>query len=203
MTKSGAGKRLRQRSAGLLRWLHIYLSMTSFVIVLFFAATGLTVNHPSWLGTQKSSLRQGMVDASFLSATPGKPYEPLRLVDAIRHAQKFHGQVEELRIDDEQISYSMRAPGYSADVFVNRASGHYDATVVSYGAMAFVNDLHRGRDAGPYWKWINDLCAGFLCIVSLSGLGLLCFMNKKITKGLAMALLGLVLMAFALLPIVG
>jgi hypothetical protein len=30
------------------RWLHIYLSMFSFVIVLFFSVTGLTLNHLEW-----------------------------------------------------------------------------------------------------------------------------------------------------------
>lgn len=195
------GLRLRQRSAGLLRWLHVYLSMISFAVVLFFAATGLTVNHPSWIAHEKTSLRHGTVNPSLLSAPAGKPYKPLQLVDAIRRQEQLHGQPEELRIDDGQISYSMRAPGYSADVFVDRMSGRYDATVVSYGAMAFVNDLHRGRDVGPYWKWINDLCAGFLCLVSLSGLGLLCFMNKKIATGLALAVIGLTLSTLALLPL--
>ena len=175
--------------------------MASFAVVLFFATTGLTVNHPSWLGAQKSSLRRGTVDTALLTASGGRAYEPLRLVDVIRRAQKLHGQVEELRIDDGQISYSMRAPGYSADVFVDRVSGHYDATVVSYGAMAFVNDLHRGRDAGPYWKWINDLCAGFLCVVSLTGLGLLCLMSRKIAIGLALAAAGLVATVLALVSL--
>ena len=36
---------LNRRTAVLVRWLHIYLSMASFAIVFFFAVTGLTLNH--------------------------------------------------------------------------------------------------------------------------------------------------------------
>ncbi len=37
---------LKRRLAKYSRWLHIYVSMTSFVIVFFFAVTGWTLNHP-------------------------------------------------------------------------------------------------------------------------------------------------------------
>ena len=43
----------KKELAKLSRWLHIYLSMVSFAIVLFFSVTGLTLNHPSWLGGDK------------------------------------------------------------------------------------------------------------------------------------------------------
>ena len=36
------------RLAALMRWLHIYLSMFGLAAVLFFSATGLTLNHPDW-----------------------------------------------------------------------------------------------------------------------------------------------------------
>ena len=35
----------KRRLAKYSRWLHIYASMTSFVIVFFFAVTGWTLNH--------------------------------------------------------------------------------------------------------------------------------------------------------------
>jgi hypothetical protein len=39
----------KKNTASIARWLHIYLSMISFVIILFFAVTGLTLNHADWL----------------------------------------------------------------------------------------------------------------------------------------------------------
>ena len=41
-------RRLGIRFARLMRWLHIYLSMFSLAVVLFFSVTGITLNHPDW-----------------------------------------------------------------------------------------------------------------------------------------------------------
>ena len=45
---------LRLRVHTVLRWLHIYTSMVSLLVVLFFAATGVTLNHPDWLATERT-----------------------------------------------------------------------------------------------------------------------------------------------------
>ena len=45
---------LRLRVHTVLRWLHIYTSMVSLVAVLFFAATGVTLNHPDWLAAEST-----------------------------------------------------------------------------------------------------------------------------------------------------
>jgi hypothetical protein len=42
----------KRRLAALSRWLHIYLSMASFAILLFFAVTGLTLNHAERFSAQ-------------------------------------------------------------------------------------------------------------------------------------------------------
>jgi uncharacterized protein len=38
----------KKRAGKWARWSHIYLSMVSFAILFFFAATGLTLNHQDW-----------------------------------------------------------------------------------------------------------------------------------------------------------
>src|SRR6478735_376946 len=45
----------KRNTAALSRWLHIYLSMVSFAILFFFAATGLTLNHLEWFGDQQQA----------------------------------------------------------------------------------------------------------------------------------------------------
>ena len=42
-------RRLALRLAGIMRWLHIYLSMFGLAALLFFAVTGVTLNHPDWV----------------------------------------------------------------------------------------------------------------------------------------------------------
>ncbi len=39
-------RRLAVRTAAVMRWLHIYVSLFGLAAVLFFSVTGLTLNHP-------------------------------------------------------------------------------------------------------------------------------------------------------------
>jgi len=47
-------------------------------------------------------------------------------------------------------------PGYTADVFLDRATGTYDSTETRMGFVALMNDLHKGRDSGRVWSWVID-----------------------------------------------
>lgn len=184
---------MRKTMAALLRWLHVYLSMISFAVVLFFAATGITLNHPGWFeNQQKTTMLHGQVARALLMSAANGSYEPLRLVEQLRQSEHLHGAPADLRIDEMQISFSLRAPGYSADALVDRASGRYDITVNSFGLVAVLNDLHKGRDSGRAWGWLIDLSGALLVVVSLSGLGLIWFIYKRRAAGLLLALLGIV-----------
>ena len=81
-------------------------------------------------------------------------------------------------------SVSFKAPGYTADAFIDRATGSYDLTVTRMGLVAILNDLHKGRDSGPQWKLLIDLSAALLTFVSLSGLVLIYFIHKHRFAGL-------------------
>src|SRR5205823_5331679 len=61
-------RRLAIKFAKLMRWLHIYLSMFGLAMVLFFSATGVTLNHPDWFfgETQRSVQAEGQVDRHWL-----------------------------------------------------------------------------------------------------------------------------------------
>ena len=194
--------RFRQQTAKAARWLHIYLSMVSFAIVLFFAATGLTVNHPAWFaGAVKTRQSEGRIDRSLLASSPSRDQQKIDpqksgLVQTLRKREHLHGSVDELRTDDASVSFSYRAPGYSADVTVDRAQGTYTLTEVRNGFVAVINDLHKGRDAGKVWGWLIDLSAILLTLVSLTGLLILWFIYKRRVSGLIMMAVGLALCVF-------
>src|SRR3984957_20947092 len=57
----------KRRLAALSRWLHIYLSMFSFGVLLFFAVTGLTLNHQGlFSGQQRTTEFKGSIDSKWL-----------------------------------------------------------------------------------------------------------------------------------------
>jgi uncharacterized protein len=173
--------RLKRLVAVSARWLHIYLSMASFTVVFFFAATGLTLNHPDWFTSkEKTSESHGVFDKAILA-------DKLAVVESMRARDHVHGAVTDFRVDDSQVSVSFRAPGYTADAFIDRTTGKYDLTVVQNGFVAVMNDLHKGRDSGKAWSAVIDISAVLLVLVSLTGLVLIWFVYRRRKSGLALA----------------
>ena len=172
---------LRLRVHSLLRWLHIYTSMISLLVVLFFAATGVTLNHPDWLAGERTDEVTGTLPATWKTA---KGIDWLVVAEHLRTANGVHGTVADRREDDREGSLTFRAPGYSADAFIDVRDGSYKLTTSYQGAVGVLNDLHRGRDAGGAWAWLIDVSGIFLVFLSLTGLGLLFYLKKLRIKGL-------------------
>jgi hypothetical protein len=191
---------LKQKVAKAARWLHIYLSMVSFAIVLFFAVTGLTLNHPDWFSSAvRTRLSQGPVDRALLQPAGGSEPDKNGLVESLRTREHLHGAVaaDDMRVDDSEISFSYKAPGYSADVIIDRRRGTYDLTEVRNGFVAVMNDLHKGRDTGKGWGWVIDVSAVLLTLVSLTGLVILWFIYKRRASGLLIGAVGAALSLIA------
>ena len=183
---------LRLRVHTVLRWLHIYTSMVSLLVVLFFAATGVTLNHPSWLATERTDEVSGTLPSTWKTA---KGIDWLVVAEHLRATNGVHGTVADRREDDREGSVTFRAPGYSADAFIDVRTGAYKLTTSYQGAMGVINDLHRGRDAGSAWAWLIDVSGVFLVFLSLTGLGLLFYLKKVRIKALAVMAAGAALVA--------
>jgi hypothetical protein len=182
--------RWKRRIARWSRWLHIYLSMVSFVIVFFFAATGLTLNHQQWFAKQQRTAQyKGQLDPKWLAGNVAK----LEIVEYLRSHHKLSGAVNEFRVEDGQSSVSFKGPGYEATVFIDRQSGAYDVTETRMGIAAVMNDLHKGRDSGKAWGWLIDASAVFMTFVSVSGIVLLLFLQKRRFSGIMAGTAGAVL----------
>ncbi len=188
--KPGFGARLRRRTAIVARWLHIYLSMVSFAVILFFAVTGFTLNHVDQLSTEpKITQASGNMPHQWLKPNTGEP-DKIAILDHLRQTNHLRGEVADYRVDDRQIAVSFKGPGYSADAFIDRDSNRYDVTETSSAMLDVINDLHRGRNTGKAWSVVVDGSAILLTLVSLTGLLLIFFVYKKRTAGLILVALG-------------
>lgn len=193
--KPGKANNPKKEVAKLSRWLHIYLSMVSFAIVLFFSVTGLTLNHPTWFGGDKQieTKHNGKLNANWVNNPDTNKVAKLEIVEFFRKKHNAKGFVSEIRIDDAEISLSLKGPAYGFDAFIDRTNGVYEASEIKMGAVAVMNDLHKGRDSGSGWAWVIDVSAIFLILVSLSGLILLLFMKKRRVAGLISGVIGLII----------
>lgn len=168
---------LRLRIHSALRWLHIYISMSSLLIVFFFAITGITLNHPDWpLGqAEEFSEGQGTLPPNWRS---GEVVDWVGIVEHLRSEHAVRAPLLDYRIDDFEGSLSFKSPGSSADIFFDPESGSYQISMVRSGPVGVLNELHRGANAGQGWRWVIDVTGALLALLSLTGIGLLLYLKK-------------------------
>lgn len=159
--------------------------MVSFAILLFFAATGLTLNHQEALiGAPRTLHLTGTIPAALLAARPGAEVAREPIAAALRSAHGIKADLSDFRVDDDQVSISFKGPGYEADAFIDRRTGAYEMNESRFGVVAIINDLHKGRDTGTAWAGIIDVSAVLMVLVSLTGLVLIFFIHKRLVSGL-------------------
>jgi len=190
-----------------MRWLHIYVSLLGFTSLLFFAVTGITLNHPTWLGgdVQRVTDDAGTIPESVLPRRPldAEPtttdgegadvndgVDRLAVAEHLRAAHRLRGRVSEFRVDDAECMVLFRGPAYSADAYVDRATGKYTVTQTAMGPVALLNDLHKGRDSGDVWSIVIDVSGALMIVVSITGLVLVFYLRRRRRSGIIAAVIG-------------
>jgi len=180
----------RQRNVGQRWWrrLHMWTSMTSLLIVLFFSLTGITLNHPTWTFGQPpvTTTARGTLPAT---AITNGGIDFLAISEFLRVTQHVTGEVTDHSSQNGEGSISYRGPGYAADVQFRLADRSFSLTSQKSGVVAVFNDLHKGRHTSAAWKWIIDITAGLLVLMSVTGIALQ--LTLKRTRRLALVLGGL------------
>jgi hypothetical protein len=166
--------------------------MASLLVVLFFAATGIALNHPEWTfgSAETTQTLTGTLPAGWQI---GGSVDWLKTAETLRARYGLKGSVTEHRSDAEQASLSFRAPAYAADASIEMKDGSYTLRVVQQGPLAVLDDLHRGRDSGSAWAWVIDLSGGFLLLIALTGFALSVFLRKTRRAAVITALAGALL----------
>ena len=144
----GASPR-RRRTAATNRWmrlLHVYTSMISLLVVLFFAITGLTLNHPSWTfgdQTERTTVTGTLPDG--WQRADGTP-EFLTISEYLRSEYDVGGEVADFGVDNGQAVISYKGPGYAADAFVDTTDGSFELVVEAQGWIGAPAPQIPGRD---------------------------------------------------------
>ncbi len=116
---------MKKSLSSLWRWLHIYLSMAGFALLLFFSVTGITLNHTEWFEDMQTTVTlKGGMDTSILTGETNR----LAVAETLRKAHDVRGTVSSFEVDEEQVTVSFAGPGYAADAFINRTDGLYEIT---------------------------------------------------------------------------
>jgi hypothetical protein len=73
----------------------------------------------------------------------------------------------------DEVYFTLKGPGIDAWIRIDRGNGAVEYQRTQRGWIAVLNDLHKGRDTGAWWRWFIDLFAAACVLFSLTGFALL------------------------------
>ena len=157
---------------------HWMSAAVSLVGMLAFAVTGITLNHAASIGAKPVMVdRAAMLPpplARLLTKPAGKDAPlPPPVADAVERAVGLDPAGKPGEWSDTDVYVALPRPGGDAWVSIDRASGRITSEVTRRGWVAYLNDLHKGRNAGPGWGWFIDVFAAACILFTLTGLLLL------------------------------
>jgi hypothetical protein len=176
------------------RMLHAYLSAFAFLALLFFAFTGLTLNHPTWLAQRPGeqvrhvAIPKAEVDAAMRTSDPGRA-----LGAAVARLTPLKGRYASGEVLDGEALLRFEGPAGSSDAAVQVATGETEVGVRPAGLVATLNDLHKGKAAGGAWRWVIDISA--VVVILLSLIGYVLFFSLRFRLRTSLILTGLSLAA--------
>lgn len=163
----------------LTRW-HWISSAIALVGMLFFSATGITLNHADLLesSTHTTLTREAVLPATVLAALDaGEQAAPEALPDALSGWLRQNWQMgvspKGIEWSADELYIDLKRPGVDASLTIDRHSGEisYDAT--DRGWVAWLNELHRGRNAGSVWHAFITVFGIASLVFAITGLLLL------------------------------
>lgn len=165
-----------------LKQLHTWHWMSSAVCLiglLLFTITGFTLNHAADIESSPQSQDiSGQLPANLLpileKSAPQSDKAVLPMPVAAWLEDEYPVRARgEAEWSDTEIYLAAPRPGGDAWLTIDRASGAILGEISSRGTIAYLNDLHKGRNSGTAWSWFIDLFALASLIFAITGLFLL------------------------------
>ena len=100
--------------------------------------------------------------------------------------------LRQAEITESEVYLSMPSPGGDAWLSIDRGDGFVEFETTHRGWLAYLNDLHKGRNTGPVWRWFLDVFAVGTLVFCLTGLYLLYVHSRNRTMTWPLVGLGLV-----------
>lgn len=176
--------------------------------MLFFAVTGITLNHAaSFSSKPQVTQTRGKLPEPLraqLAAEPGQPAKAKRpLPAAVRDwlaaelgaspgARPVEWSADEIYLD-------LPRPGGDGWLTIDRATGEIHQEVTRRGVISWLNDLHKGRHTGMTWIVFMDFFSVMCVVFCLTGLALLFVHARRRPMTWPVVAAGLLLPVFILI----
>ncbi len=179
------GKNSKRRiPAFWVRQFHTWHWMSSAICLIgmiLFAVTGITLNHAGAIEAEPVIVTEELVLPRSLlgalervpdsaDATTPVPDALARWVDEELDVG-LAGRAPEW--SESELYIPLPRPGGDGWIAIDRTSGDVLFESTDRGWIAYLNDLHKGRDSGTAWSWFIDIFAAACIVFSVTGLLLL------------------------------
>ncbi|EPG37339.1 PepSY-associated TM helix domain-containing protein [Acinetobacter colistiniresistens] len=152
------------------RYVHGWLSAFAFIVLIFFAATGLLLNNPNWFKSSNDEQTVKLtLPAAFVSAIQKQENPSQSILDFVRDKQPLIGRYKSSEVMDGEVMIRLESPAGSTDVWVLMDEGQVEITQKPASTVSLLNDLHRGKNVGATWHWLIDISAIIIILLSLAG----------------------------------
>lgn len=166
---------------------HWMSSAIALVGMVLFAFTGITLNHAASIeGSPVLTTHEDVLPGSLLRTLEAVPADAGADVAPPKAVRDW--LANELHIDtanrapewsDTELYIPLPRAGGDGWVSIDRTSGDVVYENTDRGWIAYLNDLHKGRDTGAIWSWFIDIFAAACIVFCLTGLLLLQIHSKR------------------------
>ncbi|XID74392.1 PepSY-associated TM helix domain-containing protein [Alkanindiges sp. WGS2144] len=177
------------------RYVHGWLSAFAFLSLMFFAATGLFLNHPQWFSgktDEHTSILPLPVDLGQKIRQQENPSDII--LQYLRGQYVLTGHYQSSEMVDGDVMMRLESPAGSTDIWVNLDDQQIEITKKTASTVAMLNDLHRGKNSGTLWSWLIDISAILILVLSLAGFVLFLSMKTRLKNHLVLLGLGTIIL---------
>ena len=177
-------------------WISAALSLAGMIL---FAFTGLTLNNAALVEASPTIENQTTTLPERLLAPLAQQPEEVTQAPLPAEVRQWLEDELHIRLGGRDAEFSsgeayvpMPEPGADAWLAIDLASGDVEYERTDRGWVAYINDLHKGRNTGTAWSWFIDIFAIACLIFALTGLTLLAFHARQRQATWPLASLGLI-----------
>lgn len=167
------------------RKLHTYVSAAAFLLLLFFAFSGLMLNHPEWFQGQRAQIeKKTILPQDILVESLATEFPAVALAKNVKALNDIPGDLSSFEDLGDGYQLAFRGLGGSSSVFVNTYTGKAEIRVREATLTDKIHVLHKGKNTGTVWSWIIDLTAYMTLGLSLFGFIILFTVKMRLKNSL-------------------
>lgn len=158
---------------------HWISAAVSLIGLLLFAITGVTLNHAAQIPAEpvvrETTAALPAPLLARLADFPDETTDPAPDAVVRWAAEAFQVEIagKPTETTADEIYVALPTPGGDGWLTIDRATGDAVHEKTTRGWVAYLNDLHKGRNAGTVWFWFIDVFAVACIIFTATGLALL------------------------------